>query len=450
MVYSEIDNILDRILSEQPYSSDTAQYDWLNEENIQRLFLDFPSPLAVVELSAGTEYLNRRFEQIFRNGVLAAGVIKELLEDTYNDKVYVTLPTRDGKEKSVAVYAVPLKNFTLLVFDEIESDIHQEELTSLRSRLEELEKLSATDPLTGAWNRLPLERSVDTEISRSQRYHHPATLIFFDVDYFKKVNDVFGHAVGDQVLISLVALVRRNIRASDSIYRWGGEEFVLLATSTHHRAGALLAEKIRRKVEEYDFPEVGKVTISLGVAEFLPGDSQESWFRRADTSLYNAKESGRNCVVVDSFGGSDIWATEHGRHVVELVWHDIYECGNSVIDLQHEALFERANSIISLALNQSTDIELQNELDLLLDQIKTHFEDEEEILQRCHYDHLEQHKSAHRKLLDRAHQLKLEVDSGEINVGALLEYVAYDVVAKHLLAADRDYFSAIEESVVKS
>jgi len=246
------------------------------------------------------------------------------------------------------------------------------------------------------------------------------------------------------VLKALVSLIRQNIRASDTIYRWGGEEFVVMATSTHHRAAHILAEKLRHLVEEHEFPVVGKVTISLGVAELLPGDTLATWLQRADKATYDAKASGRNRVVVDAFGASDIWIGDAEGAVARLVWHDFYESGNVVIDKQHQQLFDSANRVIAMTLSDSPVHRIKGALDDLLESIRVHFHDEEKILERCGYEHLEQHKQLHQKLLDRAEELGAEVKTGSIQVGGMLEYIVYDVVAKHLLSADREYFSTIE------
>jgi len=117
----------------------------------------------------------------------------------------------------------------------------------LREQITALESLSATDRLTGAWNRLQLERMVDIEISRANRTGEPVTLIWLDIDHFKRVNDVHGHLAGDRVLVEFAGRIRKRLRQSDSLFRWGGDEFVVLATSVGYRGGAALAEHLQAR-----------------------------------------------------------------------------------------------------------------------------------------------------------------------------------------------------------
>ena len=124
------------------------------------------------------------------------------------------------------------------------------------------------------------------------------SLIFFDIDFFKKVNDTFGHDVGDQVLIEVVQTAGEQIRKTDSLYRTGGEEFVVLVPNTNLEQSAILANKIRQAIEEHEFETVGRVTVSMGCAMFdkKSEDGAADMFKRADEALYRAKKNGRNRV----------------------------------------------------------------------------------------------------------------------------------------------------------
>ena len=179
----------------------------------------------------------------------------------------------------------------------------------LKARVAQLESLSATDPFTGAWNRAHLTRMVDVEINRALRSGQPVTLILLDIDHFKQVNDAHGHLTGDAVLTEFVARIRKRMRNTDSLFRWGGDEFVVLATHVGYRGGAALAEDLRRTIAAAPFAEVGSITASMGVTEFKEGESAESWFRRTDDALYVAKSAGRNRIHVDRQGSSELhWA----------------------------------------------------------------------------------------------------------------------------------------------
>jgi len=417
---------------------------WLGEENIQKLFIEFPMPLALLNLDGGVKFVNKQFRQKFDIEELDNPIIRDRAHGPPKAAVQMSLNNLRGKPTPLLLHTILLTNFTLFVLDDTPGGAPDNELHEMRQRLAELERLSATDSLTGAWNRLPLERTADVEIKRALRYHHPISLLFFDIDHFKKINDTYGHAVGDDVLKEVIDIVRARIRESDTVYRWGGEEFVIMATATDHPSATILAENLRELIETHEFPEVGRVTISLGVAEYLPGDNLEIWLHRADKAVYAAKAKGRNQVVVDPFGASDIWFKDRDALPVQMVWHDHYNCGNHVIDEQHFDLFVQANRLIKLALDTEELEELEQQFDYTIEMIDRHFQDEEAVLRENGYPGLEQHKELHRQLLHKSLELRKEVYSGNIPVGHLLEYLAHDVVAKHILLADRQFFPFIE------
>lgn len=162
--------------------------------------------------------------------------------------------------------------------------------------IKEKEFLAFHDSLTGVYNRLRFHALFEGERQKSLRYGHVFSFVIFDIDHFKKVNDTFGHQVGDHVLQGLAALVANAIRANDLFARWGGEEFVLLLPETDAAGGVAFSEKIRRLIEAHAFPEVGKVTVSIGLTTFGPGDDLGSLCSRADQALYVSKAEGRNRV----------------------------------------------------------------------------------------------------------------------------------------------------------
>ena len=170
------------------------------------------------------------------------------------------------------------------------------DITGRRRSEEMLRQLATTDALTGIFNRRQFNISLEAEISRTQRYHTPLALILFDIDHFKRINDVFGHPVGDLVLKHLADLVRGKIREHDIFARWGGEEFVILTPGNGVDGARELAEKLRKEMEKYRFPEAGTVTSSFGVTELHADDKAEDLLKRVDEALYQAKEMGRNRV----------------------------------------------------------------------------------------------------------------------------------------------------------
>lgn len=166
----------------------------------------------------------------------------------------------------------------------------------LKIMISELDQLASTDKLTGAWNRRRFEETVETEMDRLRRYGQRLSLMILDVDHFKKINDDYGHPIGDQVLVDLSNTIRTSLRASDSLTRWGGEEFVVLCPNTTAPIVANLAERLRKKIATVNFKEVGNITVSFGVAECGPSETWEQWLHRADEALYLAKSGGRDQV----------------------------------------------------------------------------------------------------------------------------------------------------------
>ena len=163
-----------------------------------------------------------------------------------------------------------------------------------------LMQVATTDQLTGAVNRLKWEEKLAWEIQRIKRSRDELSMIFFDIDYFKKVNDTFGHDAGDQVLIEVVKTVSGVIRQSDTLYRMGGEEFAILTPFTRRDQVATLADKVRQSIENQTFETVGKVTVSMGCSQFNKRDDEgANMLKRADEALYQAKKTGRNKVCVE-------------------------------------------------------------------------------------------------------------------------------------------------------
>ena len=137
---------------------------------------------------------------------------------------------------------------------------------------------------------------VEAEIQRTLRHGTPLSLIMMDLDFFKKINDTYGHLCGDCVLREITMLVNRTIRQYDLFARWGGEEFMILSPNNDMENARQLAERLRTEIEGFDFTSAHSVTCSFGVAEFREGDDIDSFTKRADDALYKAKDKGRNRV----------------------------------------------------------------------------------------------------------------------------------------------------------
>ncbi|WP_193462130.1 sensor domain-containing diguanylate cyclase [Vreelandella hamiltonii] len=175
----------------------------------------------------------------------------------------------------------------------------EQERKALATANQRLEQLAHFDPLTQVWNRYRIEQAIDAELVAAKRYGAAFALLLFDVDHFKQINDAYGHGVGDDVLVSLARLVETSLRGCDHLGRWGGEEFVVLATHSDEEAAMGLAERLRSLVATLHVSGLDQpITVSIGVAIWQPGDSCKTLMSRADVAMYRAKRSGRNRVEV--------------------------------------------------------------------------------------------------------------------------------------------------------
>jgi diguanylate cyclase len=195
----------------------------------------------------------------------------------------VLLPAADSQETTTVVVTFVVTSMIALAFS----------LITNRQR-EQLLVLATKDPLTGAGNRRGLDAKVGEVVNSFKRTGTRSSLVLLDLDHFKKVNDIHGHAVGDQILKSVTEIINLRIRVTDSLYRIGGEEFIVVLEGADLHKAVHLAEQLRTLVDANELVPDHAVTISLGVAELKGGESPNDWLHRADEALYRAKDAGRN------------------------------------------------------------------------------------------------------------------------------------------------------------
>ncbi len=170
---------------------------------------------------------------------------------------------------------------------------------------QEMAVLARRDPLTGVRNRRSMDDALQLAVSTSSRTETPYALVMLDLDHFKAINDKHGHGLGDEILVNLARMVERNTRQSDQLFRFGGEEFVLLMPGVDHAGMKAVVQGLRQKIRSTLRSPDGPVTASFGAALLDDSESWESWLKRADDALYQAKESGRDCVVIADEGDSE-------------------------------------------------------------------------------------------------------------------------------------------------
>ena len=307
-----------------------------------------------------------------------------------------------------------------------------------------LQQLSVTDALTGLFNRTGLSASFPLDIERAQRYRRPLSVVLLDLDHFKRVNDEYGHLVGDQVLVEFAKLIQATVRQIDAIYRWGGEEFLIVCPETPPELVSNLTERVLDGVRRHRFPMQRTMTVSAGIANLGAGDTMTSLLQRADEALYQAKTAGRDriCLAPDV---SPRDAAESGdpSGLVQLVWRPAYACGNEVIDREHRELFVHANTLLAAVLGDKPVADVSASIDILLAGVVEHFKDEEAILAAAGFAGLDAHAAMHRQLVARAMELVALFNQGKLGLGELFQFLADDVVARHMLVEDRKYYALI-------
>ncbi|WP_168220301.1 diguanylate cyclase [Azospirillum thermophilum] len=304
------------------------------------------------------------------------------------------------------------------------------------------ETLSRTDSLTGCWNRRHFEEQLQREFERAARYGTAASLLIFDIDHFKAVNDGHGHDIGDVVLEEVAGRMRHSLRATDLLCRWGGEEFAILVPTPLPKARAL-AEKIRARIAEEPVAPVGSVTVSAGVAELEPGESTERWMRRADRALYRAKALGRNRVEQDP-GEESVGSLDR------LQWSASFHSGEPALDAQHKSLFEITNRLMAVGSDDTSHAAAAAIFDVLSDDLRRHFAYEESLLVRIGYKYMDAHKAEHERLLSLIGSIIARHEAGLVSTADAAHAISKDVIFGHILSEDRNYFSALCDAAEKS
>lgn len=225
------------------------------------------------------------------------------------DTPVVFITSRQGREERIRGLECGADDFLIKPVDKRELLIRTRSLLRRKQLMDTLVNQASRDPLTGLYNRRQLALDLQRELSRAKRYSTPLALIMADVDFFKNYNDTNGHLAGDEILRQLAGLFVSNTRDMDTVYRYGGEEFIILLPQTDLAGAVAVAEKLRQKVEKHSFPHGekqpgGRLTISLGVAVY-PDHAKDAQglILGADRAMYRAKKEGRNRYATATPGG---------------------------------------------------------------------------------------------------------------------------------------------------
>lgn len=300
-----------------------------------------------------------------------------------------------------------------------------------------LTQLVEMDTLTGLYNRNYFETLL-TELTLDRGQTQNLSLIFFDLDYFKRVNDTWGHDTGDVVLKETARISKTCLRASDALVRWGGEEFAVLMRDTDASGAMFVAEKIRKQLSIHVHEPAGIVTASFGVSQRLPHESQEEWFKRTDNALYAAKNAGRNLVILAE--------TRKGVSFLRLHWTSTFNSGNETLDRQHLELFHYTEELIEMALSNSNRREIIDAFNRLADMTANHFEDEINLLHKSTYpkEAIARHHDLHQQLLARISTWQTQLTDPETKPFDILVEFLQQLVIEHLVKEDTLFFKYVD------
>ena len=239
------------------------------------------------ELHKRTKFLSRLFKEVVSDDTRYTNRINWVTQIKHNQTVRVQM--EKGKlTHTFDMQVSPIKKDRYMV------TFHN--ISRVMAEKEAMSEVAEKDTLTQIYNRSRFNMELSDAIRKAQVYQIPFSIILFDIDHFKKVNDKYGHDVGDSVLIQVTSLVKNILRNQDVFARWGGEEFVILLQSDAYE----LAHRLRKEIESFPFNTAKKLTCSFGISHYHTGDTDTSMIKRADKALYRAKQSGRNTVCVES------------------------------------------------------------------------------------------------------------------------------------------------------
>lgn len=309
----------------------------------------------------------------------------------------------------------------------------------LQQKNNELSELALVDKLTNLSNRHFFDREIEFLVATSIRNKSKISMFIVDLDRFKLVNDTYGHIVGDVVLKQTAQILKNSVRTTDRVYRWGGEEFIIITPETNNFEASIIAEKICQNFRETEFDIIKNITVSLGCATFNQNESIKDWLTRVDLSLYQAKQTGRNKWIA--------WLDDEElpNHFSRFVWTSEFDSGNIEVDNDHKLLVEYIN-LLHDQIIEHYPIDTIHEFILKMSKhIQIHFAHEEAILLNHKYIEYSEHRSIHKRILSEYEILLKKAISGDISLGALMSYLVERVLMQHILEDDKKFFDVIKK-----
>ncbi|MFN4132572.1 MAG: diguanylate cyclase [Caldimicrobium sp.] len=291
------------------FTTHSIDEDFFSSSSVHQILDAIGGALLVIDLNKRIRYVNKVALELtgYEKEEILGRDIREVLFSMVNHKKCgfedimekgfcefdALLKKKNGEDFFAHVKATlfPERNSAQAIFFNF-FDITEKKLLERK-----LLEASITDYLTGLYNRRFMEEALKREKAVADRYGITFSLILLDIDNFKLINDIYGHAKGDEVLVKVAQILKDNLRASDLCGRWGGEEFLILLRSANLSQSLNKAEKLREMIAMLKIPPIESITASFGVAEYNSPESYEETLRRADLALYRAKSQGKNCVI---------------------------------------------------------------------------------------------------------------------------------------------------------
>ncbi len=405
------------------------------------------------------ETLGRRLHEIvFQHSALADGPKKTLNfhkkapKDRSAQIMEANAVRKDGTGLPVEISIMPLVQNGKQLAVGIVKDLSDKKKAEEEKK--DLFELSTTDGLTGLANRRFFDEVLQDEYTRHSRSGGDLSLIFIDIDHFKALNDTYGHINGDHSLQRVAQVLGTCAhRRSDLVARYGGEEFACILPETGNYSAVKLAKKIQKEIVSLAIPNQGSsvapyLTVSIGIATVSCtfDQSAEYILSQADKQLYAAKESGRNRIE-----SVDLTSGRHhmDRNIIQLVWKDAFYCGHDLIDGQHKALFNHSNQIFSAITSNRPISEIHNLFTELIEGLRRHFADEEEVLHTIGYIAIAKHAKEHARLLAEADRLSQSFEASTMHVGETFQFFVKEIVMLHMMGMDRDFYPFIGENPVR-
>ena len=308
----------ERELSEYAHSLETKVEERTSEINLQRQYLqsilDLQNNMIVTIQNGHIAFTNRLFWEFFKRdhnsfmplqslctlfGIAESACLtpQELQASLHNvltskeKPEHLEVSCSDALKKTFEVDYISLEgqeNSYIVIFHDI---------TGHTEKQQQLLDQATHDALTGLPNRLMFDNELEKVLYRCRRYDEKASIVVCDIDNFKKINDTYGHLVGDYALVNIARIIEERVRKSDTVSRWGGEEFVLILHPADLSQAEAVAESIREMIAAFEFEHFHHITCSFGITQIMPDDTPDALFKRADEALYKAKDSGKNCII---------------------------------------------------------------------------------------------------------------------------------------------------------